>query len=415
MVCIDSWKPDRRARGDGDAPACAGRCWCRPWRCSWPIRPGAEGTLSALTAMTVGGGPMNAGALGRAEQTLGHHDPPGLRDVRVPRAHHHRDPATTPRTRLGRDGRPFPGTEVRAVDDDGRAAAGRGGGRRAGPRAEPVRRLRPRRPATPPELTADGFLPTGDLVRVDRRRHDHRSWGGEKQIIIRGGRNIDINEVEAAVARIPSVAQVCVVPVPDELLGERAAALVVAVGPGLTLEDVTRLPGRERRSRSPSGRSSCSSCPTCRRTGWASCRGPTRSSLATRLLAAEGDLSSPQFAMMVVTDQAAIDRDSERGDPDGAGSGWSGRAALQASGDPRGGDRQLRAGRLRAHKWAKIADEVGIGQTALYHYFESKAHCLLTIMSLELEPLARALPRGHGRGADRPTRLCRPPSPRRTT
>jgi len=35
-------------------------------------------------------------------------------------------------------------------------------------------------------------------------------------------------------------------------------------------------------------------------------------------------------------------------------------------------------------KWAKVADEVGIGQTALYHYFESKAHCLLTIMSLEL-------------------------------
>ena len=27
---------------------------------------------------------------------------------------------------------------------------------------------------------------------------------------------------------------------------------------------------------------------------------------------------------------------------------------------------------------------MGIGQTALYHYFESKAHCLLTIMSLEL-------------------------------
>ena len=35
-------------------------------------------------------------------------------------------------------------------------------------------------------------------------------------------------------------------------------------------------------------------------------------------------------------------------------------------------------------KWATVADEVGIGQTALYHYFESKAHCLLTIMNLEL-------------------------------
>lgn len=35
-------------------------------------------------------------------------------------------------------------------------------------------------------------------------------------------------------------------------------------------------------------------------------------------------------------------------------------------------------------KWASVADEVGIGQTALYHYFESKAHCLLTIMRMEL-------------------------------
>ncbi len=35
-------------------------------------------------------------------------------------------------------------------------------------------------------------------------------------------------------------------------------------------------------------------------------------------------------------------------------------------------------------KWAAIADDVGLGQTALYHYFESKAHCLLTIMRTEL-------------------------------
>ena len=35
-------------------------------------------------------------------------------------------------------------------------------------------------------------------------------------------------------------------------------------------------------------------------------------------------------------------------------------------------------------KWATVAKEVGIGQTALYHYFESKAHCLLTIMRMEL-------------------------------
>ena len=35
------------------------------------------------------------------------------------------------------------------------------------------------------------------------------------------------------------MSQVCVVPVPDELLGERAAALVVSSDPGLSLESVT--------------------------------------------------------------------------------------------------------------------------------------------------------------------------------
>ncbi len=31
-------------------------------------------------------------------------------------------------------------------------------------------------------------------------------------------------------------------------------------------------------------------------------------------------------------------------------------------------------------KWADIADDVGIGPTALYHYFDSKQHCLYVIL-----------------------------------
>src|ERR1700754_2748154 len=31
-------------------------------------------------------------------------------------------------------------------------------------------------------------------------------------------------------------------------------------------------------------------------------------------------------------------------------------------------------------KWAEIAGDVGVGATALYHYFESKQHCLYEIM-----------------------------------
>src|SRR5882672_2695142 len=35
----------------------------------------------------------------------------------------------------------------------------------------------------------------------------------------------------------------------------------------------------------------------------------------------------------------------------------------------------------RASRWSDVADAVGIGSTALYHYFVSKDHCLFTIMA----------------------------------
>ena len=36
-------------------------------------------------------------------------------------------------------------------------------------------------------------------------------------------------------------------------------------------------------------------------------------------------------------------------------------------------------------KWADIAADVGVGPTALYHYFESKQHCLYVIMDQALD------------------------------
>src|SRR5260370_27318514 len=35
----------------------------------------------------------------------------------------------------------------------------------------------------------------------------------------------------------------------------------------------------------------------------------------------------------------------------------------------------------RASRWSDVADSVGIGSTALYHYFVSKEHCLFTIIA----------------------------------
>jgi TetR/AcrR family transcriptional regulator, cholesterol catabolism regulator len=52
-----------------------------------------------------------------------------------------------------------------------------------------------------------------------------------------------------------------------------------------------------------------------------------------------------------------------------------------------------------ATKWADIAADVGVGPTALYHYFESKQHCLFVILD---EAVQLALARFERATADHP-------------
>lgn len=51
-------------------------------------------------------------------------------------------------------------------------------------------------------------------------------------------------------------------------------------------------------------------------------------------------------------------------------------------------------------KWADVASAVGIGSTALYHYFESKLHCLYVIMGDTLESFLRDFERITGESDD---------------
>ena len=53
-------------------------------------------------------------------------------------------------------------------------------------------------------------------------------------------------------------------------------------------------------------------------------------------------------------------------------------------------------------KWADIASDVGVGPTALYHYFESKQHCLFVIMDDAIEDFHARFER---LGADNPDHL----------
>ncbi len=130
------------------------------------------------------------------------------------------------------DGCPLPGMELKVVGDDNAALpAGRTG------------RLLVRGCSNfggylkRPQLNntdADGWFDTGDLAFVDERGYV-RINGRSKDVIIRGGENIPVIEVEALLYRHPAVAQAAVVAYPDERLGERACAVIVPK-PGQTID-----------------------------------------------------------------------------------------------------------------------------------------------------------------------------------
>ena len=122
------------------------------------------------------------------------------------------------------DGCPLPGVEVRVVDAAGAAlpvgASGRLLVRSCSNFGGYLRR---------PHLNdtdADGWFDTGDLARIDARGYI-RIDGRSKDVIIRGGENIPVVEIETLLYRHPAVAQVAIVAYPDERLGERACAFVV--------------------------------------------------------------------------------------------------------------------------------------------------------------------------------------------
>ena len=80
--------------------------------------------------------------------------------------------------------------------------------------------------ATAESFTADGWFRTGDLAEMDAGGNV-RLQGRTKDIINRGGVKFNPVEVEAVIASHPAVAQVAIAPIPDQLLGERAACFVV--------------------------------------------------------------------------------------------------------------------------------------------------------------------------------------------
>ncbi len=122
-------------------------------------------------------------------------------------------------------GAPLPATEVRIAAPDGATVpAGQQGELLA--RGYMVMQGYDDEPeATRRAIDEEGWLHTGDLA-VMRPDGFFRITGRAKDVIIRGGENISPREIEEFLQTHPAIAEVYVVGLPDEILGERVAAWV---------------------------------------------------------------------------------------------------------------------------------------------------------------------------------------------
>ncbi len=86
-------------------------------------------------------------------------------------------------------------------------------------------------------LSADGWLHTGDMAKMDERGFFY-IVDRKKDMILVSGFNVYPNEIEDVVAQMPGVLEVAAVGVPDDKSGEAVKLVVVRKDPGLSADDI---------------------------------------------------------------------------------------------------------------------------------------------------------------------------------
>ncbi|MDF1704911.1 MAG: AMP-binding protein [Aeromicrobium sp.] len=184
----------------------------------------ADGRGSSLACIVIAGAPIPRNLPTDASEALGAFISPawGMTECSIITASSpDEDPAV-----LRTDGSVFAGSELRVVDLDGKDS---------GPDVEGD--LLMRGPALAlgyydrPDATADAYrdglwFATGDRAVLDGGGRLVLR-GRTKDIVIRGGENIPVTDIESVLFDHPDVVNVAVIGVPDERLGERVRAVLV--------------------------------------------------------------------------------------------------------------------------------------------------------------------------------------------
>jgi len=139
----------------------------------------------------------------------------------------------------GSVGPAFQGVQVSIFNSDGQVlAAGQENIGEIAIKGPNVMRGYHGQPRATAETLVDGWFLTGDLGYLDADGFLH-IVGRKKELIIRGGQNIYPREIEEVIMRLDGVAEVAVIGVPDQYMGERVKAVVVnRAGGTLTTDQV---------------------------------------------------------------------------------------------------------------------------------------------------------------------------------
>jgi non-ribosomal peptide synthetase component E (peptide arylation enzyme) len=124
-------------------------------------------------------------------------------------------------------GQPLPGTDVRIVDGEGCDVQPGEVGEIVYRSANACIGYFGDVEGTKSTFDEDGFFHSGDLVRLTPEECLEVK-GRSKDIIIRGGLNINPGEVEDILIEHPDIENVAIVGMPDPILGERSCAYAVA-------------------------------------------------------------------------------------------------------------------------------------------------------------------------------------------